>query len=128
MVGGYWMPDVIEAAGGEAVYAQAGEPGRVLEDLSVLEGQDVDLILVKPCGFTLEATKAELQGEAGEKLRHLQARWPKAKVVLADGNAFFNRSGPRLVESAEILAAALYGALLPDLEARHAGRYEAFTA
>ena len=52
--------------------------------------------VVTPCGFELDRTRAEM------------GRWPwaelGARVVLADGNAFFNRPGPRVVESLEILA------------------------
>lgn len=115
MVAGLWMPDLIELAGGTPLVAKAGEPGVVLEDDVDL---DPDVVVVKPCGFDLPTTLAEL--EAGE----LQSRWPNARWYAADGNAFFNRSGPRLVESVEILAACLHPEAFEDIAAVHQERFK----
>lgn len=119
MVGGLWMPDLIELAGGDTLVAKAGEPGVVLD----VEGSDSalvapDVIIVKPCGFDLPTTLAEL--DASE----LRQRWPNARWYAADGNAFFNRSGPRLVESLEILAACLHPAAFEDLAKLHEGQFK----
>jgi iron complex transport system substrate-binding protein len=67
-----------------------------------------DVVVVKPCGFALERTRVEI-----ETLRELfrAMPWPavrNGRVWLADGNAYFNRPGPRLVDSAEILAACIH--------------------
>lgn len=119
MVGGLWMPDLIEAAGGTALVGRAGEPGVVLaDDVEV----DPDVIVVKPCGFDLARVIDEIgapgEGPQGGHLSRLQARWPRARIVAADGNALFNRSGPRLVESAEVLFAILYPEAAADIAAR----------
>jgi iron complex transport system substrate-binding protein len=66
------------------------------------------VVLVKPCGYPVEWTLAEL-----ELLPRVLpwASWPAVRagrVYVADGNAYFNRSGPRIVDSAELLAACLH--------------------
>jgi iron complex transport system substrate-binding protein len=115
MLGGTWMPELIELAGGVPVGARAGElaPTLAPEALTALEP---DVVLIKPCGFTLARTLDERELIA--RLRpHLS---PTARVYVADGNAFFNRSGPRLVESLEIMAACVTPEEFPDFARRHA--------
>ena len=82
--------------------AEAGRPAPTvsLDDLRRLEPE---VIVVKPCGFDL----ARALGER-EALTAVAAAAPGARVVGTDGNAFFNRPGPRLVASAEIAAAAIH--------------------
>ena len=63
-----------------------------------------DVVVVKPCGFTLERTLTERDVIE----RGVLAVTGAARVYVTDGNAFFNRPGPRLVESAEIAAAAIH--------------------
>lgn len=120
MVGGTWMPELVELAGGIAVAAVAGEhaPTLSFEELARLE---VDCVLVKPCGFDLQRMLADF-GAIEELLRHV--RVAPERVWLADGNAYFNRPGPRLVESLEILCAILHPDAPPrgfaELRAKHA--------
>lgn len=113
MLGGTWMPTLIEAAGGVAVGVEAGKsaPTLTMEQLVALAP---DVVLIKPCGFDLAQSyeEPELLEAFGEAL-------PNAQIFLADGNAFFNRSGPRLVDSAEILAACLHPTLFPDFAHAH---------
>lgn len=116
MVGGTWMPDLVELAGGVAVAATAGAHAPTLSEAE-LARLEVDCVLVKPCGFTLEHALADL--EAVERL--VQAvRIDPRRVWIADGNAYFNRPGPRLVESLEILLAILHEGACDDLRAKHA--------
>jgi iron complex transport system substrate-binding protein len=117
MLGGTWMPELIERAGGEPVGAEAGAAAPTVEpdELAALEP---DVVLVKPCGFPLERTLAEPDVLARQVL---EPAGPGAAVWASDGNAYFNRPGPRLVQSLEILAACLHPTLVPDLVDRHAG-------
>ena len=115
MLGGTWMPELIELAGGEPVGARAGGPAPTVthDELAALRP---DVVLVKPCGFPLERTLAELP------LVHAIGRAvPGARLYVSDGNAYFNRPGPRLVESLEILAACTHPAVFSDLGETHAG-------
>ena len=104
MLGGTWMPDLIELAGGTAVGVAAGEPAPTIEpaDLRALRP---DVVLVKPCGFTLERTLRERELIGRAIAANLE---PGVPIYLADGSAYFNRPGPRLVESIEILAACVH--------------------
>jgi len=114
MVAGHWTPELVAIAGGEPVLARAGERSRWIS-WSELRAADPDVIVVAPCGFPLARTRRELG-----LLRSLPG-WPalaavrSERVFLADGNALFNRPGPRLVDSLERLAELL------DQAAKRAG-------
>jgi iron complex transport system substrate-binding protein len=107
MAAGNWSPELVEIAGGVSLFGEVGahSPWLAWEELTAA---DPEVIVVAPCGFTLERTRAEMT----PLLTHPQ--WPTLRAVhdgrvyLADGNAYFNRSGPRLVESAAILADILH--------------------
>jgi iron complex transport system substrate-binding protein len=114
MVGGMWMPELIALAGGEALVTRPGEHAPTL-DRDALAALDPEVVLVKPCGFPLQRTIEEL-----DVLREGLPRAWRARVYLADGNAFFNRPGPRIVESLEILAACLHPELFEDFAVKHA--------
>ena len=116
MLGGTWMPELIELAGGVPVGVEAGAPAPTLApgDLAALAPE---VVLVKPCGFTLERTLEERAVIERAIVAEVGAGVP---VYLTDGSAYFNRPGPRLVESLEILAACLHPALFADLADKHA--------
>ena len=115
MLGGTWMPELVELAGGEAVGAEAGKFAPTIEpdDLTALRP---DVVLIKPCGFTLEQAMSEadlIKRTITNKVS------PDARVYVTDGNAFFNRPGPRLVESLEIVAACTHPDLFQDFARTH---------
>lgn len=114
MLGGTWMPDLIELAGGLAVGAVAGGPAPTVSYQELAELKP-DVVLLKPCGFSLERALQEKDLIVAVK----EAVGPKAHVFLADGNAYFNRSGPRLVESLEILAACVHPTLFHEFRLEH---------
>jgi iron complex transport system substrate-binding protein len=115
MLGGTWMPEVIELAGGSAVGARAGQPAPTI-DAAGLQALRPDVVVVKPCGFTLARALAERDVLERAVLPAVGA----ARVYVTDGNAFFNRPGPRLVESLEIMAACVHPARFAELADRHA--------
>ncbi len=125
MVGGTWMPELVELAGGRALVTAPGDhaPTLTREQLVALDPAP-DVVVVKPCGFKLERTREELH-----VLRDLLSDmpWPAVaarRVWIADGNAFFNRPGPRIVDSLEIMAACVHPDAFGDLAVRHAGAFE----
>lgn len=108
MSAGHWTPELIEIAGGSPVL---GEPGAKSVRLNWEEvaGADPDVIVLAPCGFGLERVREEAAVLGGRaEWRELRAV-REGRVFLADGHQYFNRPGPRLVESAEILAEVLGG-------------------
>jgi iron complex transport system substrate-binding protein len=107
MAAGNWMPELIAMAGGVNLFGAAGQhsPWMTFEELFE---QDPDLILVAPCGFDIARTA----GEMSALTQHPEWNGLKAvkagKVFLADGNQYFNRPGPRIVESLEVLAEIIH--------------------
>lgn len=123
MIGGTWMPELVTLAGGTPLVTEPGQHAPTLTRDQLAE-LDPEVVLVKPCGFDLPRTREEL-----DTLRSTLPleRWTAARtgrIHLADGNAYFNRPGPRLVESLEILAACTHPDLFPDLAAKHAASFE----
>lgn len=112
MPAGNWTPQLIQYAGGQSILAVAGEHSRYAswDDVAAI---DPRTILIAPCGFDLPRTLQEAR-----RLFELPM-WPELRAVreqrvfAIDGNALLNRSGPRLVESLEILAHLLQPGLFP---------------
>ena len=116
MLGGTWMPELIELAGGQAVGATAGAPAPTITP-DALAALAPNVIVIKPCGFTLP--RALEERDLIE--RHvIAACGGRARVYVTDGNAYFNRPGPRLVESLEIMAACVHPDRFDDFHRAHA--------
>jgi iron complex transport system substrate-binding protein len=108
---GHWVPDQVTAAGAEDVGARAGDHSsrREWEDLLSLEPEIVYITL---CGFGVERAWAELQQLSHPTALQLLSNRP---VWIVDGNAYISRPGPRLVDGAERLQAALLGRAMSGL-------------
>jgi len=103
MVSGNWVPELVTIAGGISILAEPGKHSPFVQWLDIQQA-DPDIILVMPCGFSIERTMKEM---------HLLLQLPgfadlKAvknnRLYIVDGNQYFNRPGPRIVDSIEILA------------------------
>jgi len=107
MSAGNWVPELVEIAGGKNLLGTAGRhsPWLTWDELAAC---DADVIAVMPCGFDMARTRHETttltQDPRWSTLRAVR----EGRVFLTDGNQFFNRPGPRLVESARILAEILH--------------------
>ena len=107
MAAGNWTPELVAMAGGRNLFGSAGthSPWMSWEELAE---RDPDVIVVAPCGFDLQRACAEMHWLTD------RSGWPglravrTGRVFVADGNRYFNRPGPRLVESLRILAEVLY--------------------
>ncbi len=109
MAAGNWMPELVELAGGEPLFGRPGEHSPWIE-LKDLVSADPDVVLLLPCGFDLERTRRELEPLLGRaEFQALRAR-REGRVYLLDGNRHFNRPGPRIAESLEILLEVLHPA------------------
>ena len=106
MAAGNWVPELISIAGGEPLFAAAGQHSPWLE-WEALVAADPDIIVMMPCGYQIPQTLGDLAPLVGrEGWRDLSAV-RAGRVFAADGHHFFNRPGPRLVESARIIAEVL---------------------
>jgi iron complex transport system substrate-binding protein len=107
MGSGNWMPELVDMGGGVNLFGEAGKhaPWMTWEELAA---KDPDAILVLPCGFDIPRTQQEMPSLTRKP------EWPRLRAVrsgrvyLLDGNQYFNRPGPRLVESLEIIAEVLH--------------------
>ncbi len=106
MAAGNWMPELVALAGGVNLF---GEVRRHSPGLSweALVAADPEVILVSPCGFDVLRTRAEMSRLTSRPGWSGLAAVRGGFVYIVDGNAFFHRPGPRLVESLEILAEIL---------------------
>src|SRR3984957_11380189 len=118
MAAGNWVPELVEMAGAVNLFGQAGAHSPWMNWQQLVDA-DPDVIITMPCGFDLARTGAEMYWLTD------RPEWPKLRAVrtgqvyLADGNQYFNRPGPRLLESLQILAEILHPeAFTPALEGR----------
>jgi len=107
MAAGNWVPELVSLAGGEDVLGQAGEHASWLE-WDALAAADPEVVVVMPCGFDIARTRRELAPLTARPGWRRLAAVGEARAFLADGHQYFNRPGPRLVESLEILAEILH--------------------
>lgn len=107
MASANWVPEMVEIAGGTYDLAAAGDHSPTLSWDRLLEAQP-EVIVIMPCGFPIAQSQAELPTLTAhpdwQKLPAVQA----GRVYVVDGNAYFNRPGPRIVESIELLAEMLH--------------------
>lgn len=103
MSGGNWLPELVKQAGGINLFGEAGKHSPLMTWGELLTA-DPDVIVVLPCGWDTKKARHEMP------LLTTRPLWSDLKAVrtqrvyLADGNQYFNRPGPRLVESMECLA------------------------
>lgn len=106
MVAGHWSPELLTIAGGIPALSKIGARSFYI-NMDDLEAADPDGIVIAACGFDLAKSEEEYkQLEQDARWQNLKAV-QKGHVFICDGNQFFNRPGPRLVDSAEILAEIL---------------------
>jgi iron complex transport system substrate-binding protein len=109
---GHWSPELVRLAGGREGVGQEGQPSRTLRWEEVLEF-DPEVLVIACCGFTTARTMVDIP---------ILRRYPdfaqlacvrQQRVFVVDGNAYFSRPGPRLVDSLELLAHTLHPNLHP---------------
>ena len=103
MVAGNWTPEMVAIAGGVSVLATSGKHSPSI-GFEQLKSADPEVVIIMPCGFAIERTLQEigllLSAPGWNEITAVKNN----RVYIADGNHYFNRSGPRIVDSIEILA------------------------
>ncbi len=100
-VGGHWVPQMIELAGGDDVLGLPGEKSRTA-DWAEVEAARPEIVIAMPCGYYAEQAAAETM------LRRERLTGLGARVVAVDAAAYFSRPGPRLVDGVELLGHILH--------------------
>jgi iron complex transport system substrate-binding protein len=108
MMAGNWIPEMVEIAGGINILGKQGKDSHWIK-FDEIAKKDPEIIIFLPCGFNIEKTKNELEEflKKNNEWQSLKA-YKNKKIFVTDGNQFFNRPGPRLVESIEIFAEIIY--------------------
>jgi iron complex transport system substrate-binding protein len=101
-LGGHWIPEMMEIAGGEDVIGRSGQKSPQVE-WEDLDGLDPDIVVAMPCGWYLDDSRAQALAHR-ERLETLGA----GRVFAVDAASTFSRPGPRLVDGVELLAHLLH--------------------
>lgn len=119
------MPELARIAGGEPVIVtDAGHFEEVAWD--DVEAAEPDVVVVLPCGYDVTRTLGELDGTGtGAALTRLASVAPRGAWIV-DGDAYFNRPGPRLLDSTRLLAALLHPDRFPGVLDAFAGSWAAW--
>ena len=102
MIAANWVPELVDIAGGINMLSKPGSHSHIFKWEEILESNP-DFIIMMPCGFDINRTLEEIE------ILKQKPNWLKLEAVksnhvfVVDGNQYFNRPGPRLIESAEIL-------------------------
>jgi len=108
--GGHWTPEIIDLAGGVPVFGDQRQPSQRREWQELVDAAP-DIIFIALCGFNIERSMQDVEAFlATEGFAKLHSN-TGTQVYLVDGNAYFSRPGPRLVDALEIMANALH----PDI-------------
>ena len=107
MAAGNWVPELMRIAGGENLVGLAGEHSPWME-WTILEDAQPEVIILMPCGFEIPRSRQEMKALTNHPSWSGLQAVREQRVYVTDGNQYFNRPGPRLVESAEILAEILH--------------------
>ncbi len=110
MAAGNWVPQLIKVAGGKNLFGEEGKHSPWMKYNDLVD-QDPEIIIVMPCGYDIKKSLIEIKTLESKKgwgsLKAVRNR----NVYITDGNQFFNRPGPRIIESLEILQEIIH----PDL-------------
>lgn len=107
MIGGHWVPQMVEYAGGEDWLGETSEPSREVAWGDILT-YDPDILVFMPCGFNVERTLEEMdlviEREGWQELKAVK----QGQVYVVDGSSYFNRPGPRIVTGLEMMAQMIH--------------------
>ena len=107
MTAGNWVPTLVELAGGDNLFGEAGKHSPWM-DFKALKDKDPDVIIVMPCGYNISKTIQEMKVLTDHPQWESLNAVKQARVYITDGNQYFNRPGPRIIDSLEILMEILH--------------------
>ena len=111
MAAGNWIPEMVKISGGEDIFGKSGKDSHWVK-FDEIQKYNPEIIIFLPCGYNIEKTKKEVENLFTQKKKwNALNAFLNKEIYIVDGNQFFNRPGPRLVESVEIFAEITH----PDL-------------
>ncbi|MCH9009147.1 MAG: cobalamin-binding protein [Chloroflexi bacterium] len=126
IVAGHWVPEMVEIAGGHDALAKPGEPSRRI-GFDDLRSADPDILILMPCGFDVERAEVELGRTPGSDEWRSLAAVRNRRAYVTDAGSLFSRSGPRLVDSLEVLGKIVHPDLFGEgLPSEYAKRLDAW--
>ena len=105
--GGHWSPEIIELAGGIACFGNKKEPSQRRSWNDLIQARP-DIIFIALCGFNVERSMQDVENFFSSQDFSVLRDQVGSKIFLVDGNAYFSRPGPRLVDALEIMANAIH--------------------
>ena len=108
MTAGNWIPQLVKFAGGKSVLAKSGKNSNFIK-LEHINFREVDIVIFMPCGFDIKRSKEEILKANIDYSSNLKDK----KTYVVDGNKYFNRPGPDLLESTRILAEIIHPDIFP---------------
>ena len=105
--GGHWSPEIIELAGGIACFGNKKEPSQRRSWNDLIQARP-DIIFIALCGFNVERSMQDVEDFFSSQEFSVLRDQVGSKIFLVDGNAYFSRPGPRLVDALEIMANAIH--------------------
>ena len=105
--GGHWSPEIIELAGGIACFGNKKEPSQRRSWNDLIKARP-DIIFIALCGFNVERSMQDVEDFFSSQEFSVLRNQVGSKIFLVDGNAYFSRPGPRLVDALEIMANAIH--------------------
>jgi iron complex transport system substrate-binding protein len=105
--GGHWSPEIIELAGGIACFGNKREPSQRRSWNDLIQAKP-DIIFIALCGFNVERSMQDVEDFFSSQEFSVLLDQVGSKIFLVDGNAYFSRPGPRLVDALEIMANAVH--------------------
>jgi iron complex transport system substrate-binding protein len=118
-VGGHWVPEMIERAGGEDVFGRPRTPSFRVSLQDIVEAVP-DILLIAPCGYNADQARAEYLGMSFPEQWSAIPAVRSHRVYALEANSYFSRPGPRLVTGIETLAKAFHPSLEVSPEAEGA--------
>ena len=111
MVAGNWIPELVSISGGDDIFGNIGKNSHWIK-FEEIKKSDPDIIIFMPCGFDINKTNEELKFffKKNPIWKSLKS-FKNESFFVVDGNQFFNRPGPRLIDSIEILLEIIHPSL-----------------
>jgi iron complex transport system substrate-binding protein len=115
-VGGHWIPEMIELAGGRDIFGKLRTPSFSLPVEDVITAQP-EVLVIAPCGYNADQARAEYRSVTFPLEWHEMPAVRNNQIYYVDANAYFSRPGPRLSTGVEILAKLFHSGITVSPEA-----------